>query len=502
MASRSNRRVSTRSGGTRKAGAARSSGAGRPGAKKKRARRKAGPGNRRVRPADQNATPQRKPLTAEERKTRNRTLLVIAVLALVNVYVFGVRRHGLEQLELPAAIGARGDAAGFAAPIDHACGGDPVRIFDGLENQLFLRTRLSRGRTIRLGLLELGVSGPQIDEIESAVRAQIDLGLLAGSGSPMRVTTDRHGRVSALEIELAEGHLVQACRDGDHLEVRNIQHPLKTDVEVVALELPRNADLVDAVVAGEQEPELAREIAELLAYDVDMMFESQPGDEIQLLVEKRYLGSHFHRYGAILAIRYRGSGRYFAYYYYHPTGGEGGYYDGYGDPIGRELRRSPVAYHPVDPDTRASLAPTVEFVDGRRGALFRRDEGAPVVALGDGSVVTHEMHEDEGLVIEIEHADGRRVRYAHLMRTLGDVAVGDQVRAGQLLALAGHSGHARSDRLRMELRNDGELGDPLASLASGERRPKRVGDSVPEAVLEQFKADIDPWRQAMRAAAR
>jgi len=429
-------------------------------------------------------------------------LLVIAVLALVNVYVFGIRRQGLDQLSLPAAIGATRSTAGFADRIDHACGGDPVRIFDGLERQLFLRTRLSRGRTLRLGLLELGVSGDQIDELESAVRAQIDLGLLAGSGSPMRVATDRNGRVSGLEIELAEGHLVQACRDGDELKVRNIQHPLKTDVAVVAFELPRNGDLIDAVTAVEEEPELAREVAELLAYDVDFMIESRPGDELQLIVEKRYLGPHFHRYGAILAIRYKGAGGYFAYYYYHPAGHEGGYFDGYGEPMKRELRRAPVAFHPVDPELRGSLAPTVEYIDGRGGALFRRAEGAPVVALGDGKIVTHETREDEGLVLEIEHAGGKVVRYAHLMRTLGDVSVGDEVRAGQLLALAGHSGHARSDRVRMEVRIDGELANPLLPLANGDRRPPRVGDPVPPAVLEQFKADIDPWRQAMRKAMR
>lgn len=504
MPSRSNRRVPPGRKASGRAGARRRKPPA--GARAKRPRR-AGKANRRVDPtAASSGASRRAPLTPEERKTRNRTLLVIAVLALVNVWVFGVRRQGLDELQMPTAIGAPTQRKGFADPIEDACGGDPVRIFEGLERQLFLRTRLSRGRTLRLGLLELGVPGPQIDELEAAVRAQVDLGILAGSGAPMRVSTDRDGLVSALEIELAEGHLVQACRSGDGLQVRNIQHPLKTDVQVVGLVLPRNGDLVEAVTEAGEAPALAREIAEMLAYDVDFMFESRPGDELQLIVEKRFLGSNFHRYGPILAARYKGAAGYFAYYYYHPTGGEGGYYDGYGEPMRRALRRSPVAFHPVDPEERGGLAPIVERVDGRDGALFRRAEGAPVVALGDGRVVRVETREEGGLVVEIEHDDEVLVTYMHLMRTLGDLRAGDEVRAGQLIALVGHTGQARTDQLRMEIRQGGELlqplGDPMTPLAGGDRRPPRIGSSIPKEVQTQFETDIDAWRQAMRNAAR
>lgn len=443
----------------------------------------------------------------QERRNRNRTLLVLGILGLVNAWVFMGSGKRLEELGLRSASIHGDGGSGFADPVQEACGGDPVRIFDGLENQLHVESRLASGRTLRLALLELGVHGDAIDEVEASVRPQVDLGLLAASGAPLRVAMDRDGGVSALEVELAEGHLVQACRSGSELKVRNIQHPLRTDVEVIGLRLPGNGDLAGAVAQADERPELGRLIARTLAHDVDFMFEARPGDELQVIVEKRYLGRAFHRYGGILGVRYRGAAGYFAYYYYKAPGQPPAYYDRKGRPMRRKLLRSPVAYHAVDADLLASMGPTVEFVDGREGALYRRSEGAPVVALGDGVIREIGHRGDEGEVIEIELEDGARVRYAHLMRSIGELSKGDRVRQGQLIGLAGRSGKVRASRLRLELhRPDGhgghELMDPLSITSGGEMRPVRSGEAIPADHEAQFREDTAAWRKALRSAAR
>ena len=46
-----------------------------------------------------------------------------------------------------------------------------------------------------------------------------------------------------------------------------------------------------------------------------------------MLVEKRYLGRHFHRYGKLLAIRYIGNAGRLAYYRYKPKGADEGFFD-------------------------------------------------------------------------------------------------------------------------------------------------------------------------------
>jgi murein DD-endopeptidase MepM/ murein hydrolase activator NlpD len=440
-----------------------------------------------------------------ERKSRNRTWLMIVILALVNMYVFVWRDESFDFSAEAAAIRDI-DASGVAAPPDGACSGDPVRIFDGLADQLRLQTRLSEGKTLRLGLLELGVTGPEIDMVEAAVRTHISLGLLAGSGAPLSVALDRYGGVQALEVELAEGHLVQACRASDGLRVRNIQHPLRTDVEVIAFEISDHGTLLTAVEERGEKPELARLISDTLAYDIDFSSEARPGDRLQVIVEKRYLGRSFHRYANLMAARYRGAAGYFAYYYYKPKGAAPGYFDGDGQPVRRELLRSPVAWYPFDAEARATMPPIIEFVDGKVGALYRRPEGAPVVALGDGTIRDVKHREDTGLTVEVTLRDGRVVRYAHLMRTVGELELGQSVEQGQIIGLVGHSGKTPVDRLRIEIVEDPEGAaehvDPIFLTAKNEERPERVGEPIDPKLVDRFQKDIKSWRRAMRQVAR
>lgn len=466
--------------------------------------------NRRVR--GDGEAPRRAPLDPMERKVRNRTVLLLTLLALVNAYVF-VWREGTSVIGLggpkPTAIGlheddsSSGPLGSHADPPERACSGDPVRIFEGLHDQIFQASALASGRTLRLLLLELGVAGPEIDAIEAAIRPSLDLGLVAGTGAPVRVAMDRRGGVQALEIELAEGHLVQACRADGGMQVRTIQHPAVSDVAVVRVELGSDADVVRAIVDAGERPELADLVADALAFDVDLVTEAHPHDHIELLVEKRSLGKSFHRYGALLAVRYRGAAGRFTYLRHQPEGSRvAAYYDAEGRPQRRTLLRSPLRFHAISPETRAMMPPSVEIVAGRAGALYRRPEGAPVVALGDGVVRMAQETGDAGLVVELELPGGVVARHAHLLRALGDLRPGVKVRQGQLIGLAGHSGKTATDRVRLELwrEDSGEvtLLDPLIIARGDEQRPPVVGAPLRDKALARFKAEVTPWLRALR----
>ncbi len=425
----------------------------------------------------------------------------------MNVYVFAGGDVGIRPgLVLPLEVRHQAGASGFASPPAVACGANPVRIFDGLDRMLRLEIRLGEARTFRLGLLELGVHGDEVAELEAATRAKVSLGLLAGSGAVLRVALDRFGSLHALEVELAQGHLVQVCREGEVLVVRNIQHPLRTDVEVIAFSLPRTGGMARAMQDADEFSELGGMIARALAQDVDLMVESRPGDRLEVIVEKRYLGRQLHRYGSLLGIRYRGAGGRVAYFRHKPEGMASRYFDLQGRASGRVLLRSPVAYHLADPDTRASRAPTIEIVEGSPGAVYRGEEGAPVVAVSGGVIRAVGAQGDRGVVVELQLDDGRVVRYSHLMRTLGAFDVGQRVAQGQWLALIGHTGRVRSNQLRLEIFRPGEPRDeyldPLLLSRRGDEVSPRRGESLRGPRLEAFKTAVRPWHRAIRAYGR
>ena len=483
-------RASARSGRSTRSSGSRAS---KPARKRGRSNKKSGGGG--------TAPTARRELEPAERKARNRTYLFLTVLALINAYVLVWRGEGsISEFDLQSTAIAGGAESGFAAPPEDVCSSDPVRIFDRSHNLIQQRTRLSEGRTLRLGLLGVGVEGDAIDEIEVAVRDKYDLALLAGSGAPMRVATDRAGRVHALEVELAEGHLVQACRRDGALAVRNIEHALRADVSVVGLSL-ESGGLSQAIENANEHPELAKRLAEKLAWDVDFHTEARPGDRIQLIVEKRYLGPHFHRYGRILAVRYIGAAGRIAYYRYKPEGQKGGFYDREGQSMKRELLRSPVGWYPVSRSDRGRLPPKIEFVEGRMGAIYHRAAGAPVVALGDGTITKIARNAEDGLTLELEVGE-RTVRYMHLGRLFGDLDEGQKLRQGQLIGLVGSSGRAPTPRLRMELLEAGDVIDPMIVHNRGQGRSARVGEPVPDPSRERFAQDIRPWSRSLRQAGR
>lgn len=447
------------------------------------------------------------PVDPAERRTRNRTILALGVLAAINGYVFfGRGDNGLAALSSLGATAIEdrsGPLSPHASAPESACGGDPVRIFDGLESLVGLSTSLSGGYTLRLGLLQLGIASDEIDGIEAGIRPHVDLSLLGGSGAPLRVAMDRHGTVHALEIELAEGHILQACRGGagtEPFEVRNIQHPLRTDVEVVTLEIGGDADLSKAVLDAQEKPELADIVARTLGHDLDFLTDTRPGDKIAVMIEKRWLGRRFHRYGQVLAIRFVGSAARLAYFRYKPEGGAVAYFDGEGEPMRRALLRSPVGYFAVDPEARGLLSPSIEVVQGRIGAVYRLPEGAPIVALGDGEVVDIDESGAEGRRLELRFDDGTTARYSHLMRVVGEPKAGTRVHQGQVIALAGHSGRTPSDRLRLELTRDGEAIDPLRALGRDASRPAKIGTAIPSGARKRFDDDIAPWTRALKLA--
>jgi murein DD-endopeptidase MepM/ murein hydrolase activator NlpD len=92
-----------------------------------------------------------------------------------------------------------------------------------------------------------------------------------------------------------------------------------------------------------------------------------------------------------------------------------------------------------------------------RGIDIRAAYGQDVPTAASGRVVSAGTEGGYGQTVVIEHAGGIRTRYAHLSTTL--VAPGEDVREGQVVGRAGHSGRATGTHLHFEVMT--ASGDPL-----------------------------------------
>lgn len=110
--------------------------------------------------------------------------------------------------------------------------------------------------------------------------------------------------------------------------------------------------------------------------------------------------------------------------------------------------------HRADPISGASR---------RHGGLdVAAPAGTAVLAMATGRVVRADYSDSYGNVVDIEHADGTVSRYAHQARL--DVAVGDEVRAGEQIGTVGSTGRSTGPHLHVEIRTSTGAVDPQSWL--------------------------------------
>ncbi len=93
------------------------------------------------------------------------------------------------------------------------------------------------------------------------------------------------------------------------------------------------------------------------------------------------------------------------------------------------------------------------------GIDFAGKLGAEIVAVADGVVTWSGDRYGYGVMVEINHGNGYSTRYAHNSENL--VAVGDEVKKGQVVALMGETGRATGPNLHFEVLQNGRRVNPV-----------------------------------------
>lgn len=121
------------------------------------------------------------------------------------------------------------------------------------------------------------------------------------------------------------------------------------------------------------------------------------------------------------------------------------------------------------------------------GLDFAAPKGTPIRAASGGVVTEARAITGYGKMVEITHGNGLVTRYAHASKL--NVAVGDIVEKGQLIANVGSTGRSTGPHLHFEVRMAGHPLDPTLFLAKQEAPPSMVVDASKqvEAILPEVR---------------
>jgi murein DD-endopeptidase MepM/ murein hydrolase activator NlpD len=331
---------------------------------------------------------------------------------------------------------------------------EPLVLAAATPDQM-IRGSVQRGQSVFALLSRYGLEPSDINDMVRAAHPVTDLGRVA-TGQGYRVLLDRAGHFHTFELDLSDSRLVRVSVTpfGYVADEADIAYDLRpTILSGTAASSSLFADLLQ-VPGG---VELARNLYDAFAWEIDFRRDIQPGDSYRLLVDQVWRDGRFERYGTARYVQIQLQGRTLEALAY-----KGDYYDAEGRPLRRTLLPAPVEYRYISSRfTYARRHPVYGIIRPHYGVDFVAPFGTPVRAAGDGQVVAEGWKGDNGRMVSIRHNGVYRTVYAHLSRFANDVKRGDWVHQGDVIGYVGNSGSSTGTHLHYGVYVNGRPVDPL-----------------------------------------
>ncbi|MCK4305337.1 MAG: M23 family metallopeptidase [Candidatus Eisenbacteria sp.] len=344
-----------------------------------------------------------------------------------------------------------------------------------------------RGDTFSSLLLRNRLYLRDVEQIIQEVR-QTGLFRLRGlrPGEQVEVCLDLDGRVQRLRYEQSPDRIYVIEREGEVLRSYQTGLPYDTYVRKIAGTLRTTVD--EALRRAGAPPEVALELAEIFASDIDFLTEPRMGDRIVVLLEeKRYEGARV-GFGQILFASYAGK-KVCQSAVRFPCGqrrsrGAGCYYTPEGESLVRTFLRSPLNYRRISSRfSKNRFHPILRVWRPHLGVDYAAAPGTPVVAIGDGVVSLAGWNGGFGRQICIRHGEDYETSYGHLSRIARGVRNGARVKKGQVIGFVGSTGLSTGPHLDFRVKCNGRFIDPL-------RMKNPPAAPVPETLRERFLARV------------
>ena len=358
-----------------------------------------------------------------------------------------------------------------AGPVLEAAVPEPLRVLKG-----------KIGRNATLGsVLRDAFSPSGVHSLVEAARPVYDLARLS-VGHPFGVTFGPDGLVAAFTYGIDELRTLHVTRrDGAYeAEVLTREYEVRPSVAQGLI----TSSLYGAVSDAGEDDQLAVDLAEIFAWDVDFNTELRRGDSFRVAVEKLYLDGRFVRYGRVLsaelvrgprvvtrALVRQPERRRLLHARGHPAA--------QGVPAlaaevqPRQLRLHPRPLPPHPQEDAAAPRGGLRGAGGHAGARVRRRRGHAGRLVGG-----------YGKTVKIRHPNGYQTLYGHLSRI--NVKRGQRVEQAEIIGAVGTTGLSTGPHLDYRMIKNGTFVDP---------RKLKSPRAEPILAAERGAFEAERWRQ-------
>ncbi|HOX43932.1 MAG TPA: M23 family metallopeptidase [Myxococcota bacterium] len=438
---------------------------------------------------------------------RNPWPWLVGGLLLLNIYLFGIRGLPRPQAPEPAAAPAAASPPG-EAPFRSALGeirgvagvrlahAQPARTaaltsgprFDleaaeGVAGQRAFTDwcepragQIGRGETFGVAVMRAGLDGPQTTRLVDALRDVLDF-RRCREGDAFELLVCPGGGLQRFVYRKSAELAYRVDRRGERLEGRREERRAEVELAEVGVRIERclYCSLEDALVA---------ELVDIFAWDIDFYVDTQNGDTVRLLVERKRLDGKVIGYGRVLAAEYDGRsvGAHRALRY-TSADGKAGFYDEQGGSLRKAFLKSPLKFARITSGFGTRVHPILGYSRVHAGIDFGAPTGTPVWAPADGTVLFAGRKGGYGNTVVLRHANGYQTLYAHLSSI--KVKAGARVQQKAVIAAVGSTGLSTGPHLHYGMTLHGKNVSPMA-----QRFPP--AEPVPRAELDAFRGATAP----------
>jgi len=347
--------------------------------------------------------------------------------------------------------------------------------------QEYIVDSVKSGESISV-LLDEYLTLQEIDELSRKSRSIFPLTRIC-AGRPYKICLTE-GEFVRFEYDIDSNEQLVIARDSQEFDI--LRQPIDYTVETALVRGTIDTSLFEAVTASGEQAELAMNLADIFAWDVDFILDIRQGDSFQALVEKRQRDGKPAGYGRILAAEFNNQGETYRAFYYKDGERSGGYYDETGASVRKMFLKAPLSFSRISSGfTMRRYHPITKTWKAHPAIDYAAPTGTPIKAVGDGTIVRLASDQNNGRHIKIRHNGTYQTLYLHMSSFARGMKQGKKVSQGQVIGYVGSTGLATGPHLCFRMYKHGNPVNPSSVKA-------KSAEPISSENLATFKASIEP----------
>ena len=326
-------------------------------------------------------------------------------------------------------------------------------------NQVFWREdRFGRGDTVSDLLGRLGVSDEEARAFLLRVKPGRSLQMLR-PGTTVQARTAEDGTLLALRYITDKGRLIGFDKQGTEFKAVEQQLALKAQQQMKSGDI--RSSLFAATDAAGLSDNVATQLADIFAGDIDFHRDLRRGDKFTVIYEMFYHEGRAIKSGRLLAAEFVNQGKSYRAVWFQDAEGKGGYYTPEGKNLRKAFLRSPLEFSRISSGFAMRFHPILQQWRAHKGIDYAAPIGTHVKATADGTVEAIGRQGGYGNFITLKHHGGFSTSYAHLNSFARGMRKGARVQQGEVIGHVGKTGWATGPHLHYEFRVNNEVRNPL-----------------------------------------